>query len=443
MSPLLMGLGAIAVMLVFVGLGVPVGFSMVVVAMAGLWMVGGEPLLLTTLSSLPYDFASQYGFVVIPMFVLMGALAESAGITEDFYTFFHRLLGRLRGGLLVVTILSSAGFAAISGSTMVNAVVFTRIGLPQMIRYGYDRGLSAGCIAAAGTLAAIIPPSIMLVVYALLTGESTGALLIAGVVPGLLTAAAYIVCVLVVSAIRPQAAPASDMAFTTREKLDSLSRIGPFLALAIIVVGGIYSGAMFPSSAGAVGAVGAFALLVIRRLRARAPMDWPGLSRSVRDAASTTAMLFIVIIAGLLLSRVFVYSGFVDEIVIAMRESELPRYGVLLIIVAMYLLLGCFMDTLSMTVVTVPFIHPIIVSLGFDPIWFGIVLIKLIEIGVLTPPVGLNLFAVLSASDGEVTSGQLFRGIMPFFLTECGVLTLLIAAPEITLWLPRAMIGGG
>ena len=441
MDPLLVGGLSIAAMLAMIALGVPVGLGIALVAIVGLYHIGGMPLMMTTLEGLPYEFASQYGFVVIPMFILMGALAENARITEDFYTFFYRLLGRLRGGLLMVTILSSAGFAAISGSTMVNAVVFTRIALPQMIRFGYDRAISAGCIAAAGTFAALIPPSIMMVIYALLTGESIGALLIAGILPGLLTALAYLVGVAIMVRINPDIAPVPEIRFTAREKLSSFLSIGPFVVLAVIVIGGIYSGVMFPSSAGAVGAAGAFVLLVVRRLLAGGDFGWPAIGRAFRESAATTAVLFLVIIAGLLLSRVFVYSGFVSEIVSAIEESGLTRWGVLVVIVLMYLVLGCFMDTVSMTVVTVPFVYPIIVSLGFDPIWFGVILIKLIEMSVLTPPVGLNLFAVLSAAEGQITSAQVFRGVLPFFLIECVVLVVLILVPEISLFLPEMMSG--
>jgi C4-dicarboxylate transporter, DctM subunit len=439
MEPIYAGLLAIVSMLALIALAVPVGAAIAFVAIVGLWLIGGAPLMLTTLQGLPYQFASQYGFVVIPMFILMGAFAELSGITKDFFTFFYRLLGRVRGGLLMVTTLSSAGFAAISGSTMVNAVVFTRIALPQMIRFGYDRSISAGCIAAAGTFAALIPPSIMMVVYALLTGESVGLLLVAGIVPGLFTVGVYLAAIAVMTRLKPQIAPLPAERFTVREKFESFTAIWPFALLAVIVIGGIYSGAMYPSSAGAVGAVGAAAIMLIR---GKIQKDLPGrkvIFTALQRAAMTTSVLFLVIIAGLMLSRLFVYSGFVDDIVDAIKGLAISPYAVLMVILLMYLLLGCFMDTISMTVVTVPFVYPIVTGLGFDPIWFGVILIKLVEIGVLTPPVGLNLFAVISSADGEVTSGQMFRGILPFLIVEAVVLTVLVAFPEITLWLPNLM----
>ncbi len=431
MSPLALGLCAIVTMLALILIRIPVAFVIALVGLIGLYTIGGEVLVVSTLEGLPYTFSSQYSFVVIPMFILMGSFAEISGITRELYTFFYHLLGRVRGGLLMVTTLSSAGFAAISGSTMVNAVVFTRLALPQMIRFGYDRGISAGCIAAAGTFAALIPPSIMMVIYALITGESIGKLLIAGIIPGLFTAAAYLVAIAVFVRIKPNWAPIPSESFSIREKLESFRKIWPFGLLSALIIGGIYSGMMFPSSAGAVGAAGAFIILVMRR-RAK----WGEVSNALTSAATTTAVLFLIIVSGLILSRFFVYSGFIDEIVSAIDSFSINPYLVFAAIIVMYVILGCFMDTLSMVVVTVPFVHPIVMSLGFDPIWFGIIMIKIIEIGVLTPPVGLNLFAVIGSAKGEINTSQMFRGIMPFLLVELLVLLLLIIFPGIITWLP-------
>lgn len=440
MDPIYTGVSSVLIVLVLIGVGIPIGYSIAAVALGGLYLIGGPTLILTSVEGIPYEFASQYGFVVIPMFILMGAFAEISGITKDFYDFFYRLLGKVRGGLLMVTILSSAGFAAISGSTMVNAVVFTRIALPQMLSFGYDRALAAGCIAAAGTFAALIPPSIMMVVYALLTGQSIGELLIAGIVPGLLTAVAYLVLVGVMAHIKPSLAPVPDVQFTLRDKLTSFYSIWPFVLLAIIVIGGIYTGAMPPSSAGAVGAVGAFIIMVLRSALRKEPIARKDIYASMRGAALTSASLFLIIIAGLLLSRFFVYSGFVDEIVYFIRDLDIQPYMVIAAIILMYLILGCFMDTVSMTVVTVPFIYPIVVNLGYDPVWFGVVLIKLIEIGVLTPPIGLNLFAVISSAQGRISTQDMFRGVVPFLILELFILAALYMFPGIVLWLPSLMI---
>ncbi len=435
MEPLLLGFLAIGAMLTLALLGVPIAVALGLSGLGGLFLVGGERLLLTTLETLPYRATAQYSYVTIPMFILMGVIASTARVTDDLYEAFHRLFAKVRGSLYMVTTLSSAGFAAISGSTIVNAAVFTRLALPQMIRYGYDRGLGAGCIAAAGTFAALIPPSIMMVIYSLLTGESTGRLLIAGVVPGLLTAFAYIVGIAILVRLRPGVAPPVPADYTLSQKLESLSRIGPFLILAVIVIGGIYTGIMFPSSAGAVGAVGAFLIAVFRRAMT------PGrLMENLKDTARTTAVLFIVLIAGLIFSRFLVFSGFIDEVAWFVEDAGISPTVVLLLLVVMYIVLGMFIDTVSMVVVTVPFVHPLMMSLGYDPIWLGVVIIKLAEISVITPPVGLNLFAVLAAARGDVQSRQLFRGVLPFLAVEMVVLAILISVPAISLWLPNRML---
>lgn len=437
MDPLSLGAAAIALMLVLVAAGIPVAFSMGLVALGGLWLVGGDRMMFGTLRTLPYSVSSEYAFVVIPMFVLMGALASASGATADLYAAFYRLFCRVRGSLYMVTTLSSAGFAAISGSTIVNAAVFTRIALPQMLRFGYDGSLAAGCIAAAGTFAALIPPSIMMVIYALLTGESIGRLFMAGVLPGLLTAFMYVVGIAVYIRFRPHLAPEPTEQFTTRQKLESLGRVWPFALLVVVVLGGIYSGAMFPSSAGAVGATGAFLIAV-----ARGRLSGKSFADCLRDAAVTTTVLFLLIVSGLIFSRFLVFSGFITEITSFIQAQGISIYVVMALIIVMYIVLGMFIDTVSVTVVTIPFVYPIIVNLGMDPIWFGVIVIKLIEISAITPPVGLNLYAVLTSAEKRVNAGQLFRGVVPFLFIEMVVLAILILFPAISLWLPNRMMGG-
>lgn len=436
MDALLLGVVAILAMLALVGLGIPVAFSMGLVAAAGLLHVGGAPMLVTTLKTLPYSVSAEYAFIVIPMFVLMGAVASVSGVTADLYNAFYRLFSRARGSLYMVTTLSSAGFAAISGSTIVNAAVFTKIALPQMLRFGYDRKLSAGCIAAAGTFAALIPPSIMMVVYSLLTGELIGRLFIAGIIPGLFTAAAYLVGIYVMVRVRPELAPPVTDAFARQEKLESLGRVWPFALLATVILGGIYSGAIFPSSAGAVGAIGAILIALVKQR-----LTGASLAACLRETAITTSVLFLLIVAGLMFARLLVFSGFIAEAIGFINDLNWNRYVVLSIIIIMYLILGMFIDTVSVTVVTIPFVFPIIVNLGFDPIWFGIIVIKMIEISAITPPVGLNLYAVISSSDKAIQATDLFYGVVPFIVIEIIVLLILIALPGISLWLPNRMMG--
>ena len=437
-DPVFLGFIAIVCALFLTLMGIPVAVGLGLTGLGGLWIVGGDILVTTTLETLPHEALNQYSFVVIPMFVLMGVVASYARITNDIYDACYRFMSRIKGSLYMVTVMSSAGFATISGSTIVSAAVFTRLALPEMIRYGYNPGLGAGCIAAAGTFATLIPPSIMMLIYALLTGESIGRLFIAGAVPGFMTAAVYLLLLWIMMRAKPDLAPPVDKRFSWSEKREALSRVGPFAVLAVLVIGGIYSGLVFPSSAGAVGAIGAFACAYWRNIRKPSQV-----MTCLRETSETATAIFLVLIGGLIFSRYLVFSGFVTDAVDLITTSGIEPWQVLLTIIIGNLILGMFIDTVSITVVTVPFIHPIIVGLGYDPIWFGVLLIKLIEISAITPPVGLNLFAVMAAAKSAVETGALYRGVIPFLIIELIILTLLTLFPEITLWLPNLVLGDG
>ena len=429
-----MGVIGIGGLIFFAALGVPIAFCITLVGAVGMALVTDVDFLLVTFQTLPYATASEYAFAVIPMFVLMGALASSAGIISELYVAVNRWLEGVRGGLYIATAVASAGFAAISGSTVVNAAMFTRIALPEMLALGYNRGISAGCIAAAGTFAALIPPSLTFVIFGILTGESIGELFIAGIVPGLLTAAFYVVCIPIMLRVKPEWAPRVEIHSTLREKLAGMTGIWPMLLLVFIVLGGIYTGITPPTAAGALGAIGALQIALGRR-KIGAGQIW----ESVRQTAELTSVLFIIIIGGLLFSRFLVVSGFVADLTILVTDSGLTPEMFILAMVVMYLIMGMFIDPLSMMVMTVPFVYPVIKAFGMDPIWFAIVLTKMIEIAVITPPVGLNLFAVVSAAGGRVRTGEMFTGILPFVAMEVVILTILVLFPGISTWLPNTM----
>ena len=434
MDPLFVGCFAIAAMLALAAAGLPVGIAMAAVSLAGMGWLFGLPLMLTTAQTLPYAVASDFAFVVVPMFILMGAVTAATGIMSEMYTAAHRWTAGLRGSLYYATTLAAGGFGAINGSTVVSSILFTKIALPEMARFGYLTSLSAGCICAAGTFAALIPPSIAMVIYALLTEESVGALLIAGLLPGLLTVGVYLAGLRILIAVRPQIAPATTERFTLAEKLASLKGLWAILLLIVIVMGGIYTGVMFPSTAGAAGAGGALAIGFLRRR-----MTGRGVWESLKESAVMTAVLFLIIIGGLLLSRLLVVSGAIASITDFVEQLGLTPNGFMAMVVLIYIVLGMFIDGVSMLVMTVPVLHTIAVTLGIDPIWFGVVIVKLIEIGAITPPIGLNLFAVIGASQGTVQSGMLFRGIAPFIAMEILTLGLLLVFPEIATWLPAQM----
>lgn len=434
MDPLVLGLVALAVLLVLIGAGIPVSISMLLVGSLGLWATVGSTFMLSTVETLPFALGSDFALVVIPMFILMGALTAATGITRELYDAAHRWTAFARGGLYYATTLASGAFGAINGSTVVSAALFTQIALPEMRKFGYSLPLSAGCICAAGTFAALIPPSVAMVLYALLVEESVGAMLMAGLLPGALTVLVYLAGTWVMVRLRKDAAPLERPQFTLGERLQSLKGVWATAVLAALVMGGIYSGTMFPSTAGAAGAAGALAIgLARRRLTAG------GFRDALREAIEMTAMLFAILIGGMLLSRFLLVSGVIGAVSGFATDSGLGAAGFLAVVIAIYLVLGAFIDGLSLLVMTVPLLHPVAVSLGLDPIWFGVIVIKLIEIGAITPPVGLNLFAVSGASRGLVTTRGLYLGVLPFLVMELVTLALLILFPAITLWLPGTM----
>lgn len=426
---------ALLVALVLSAIGVPIGVGLGVVGVLGMWVLAGSQFATTTLQTLPYNVAGQYAFVVVPMFVLMGAITSESGATQNLFSFTERLLRGFRGSLLHATTFASAGFAAISGSTVVNAALFTKVALPQMARHGYDKAFAAGCIAAAGTLAALIPPSLSFVVYGILTNEPIGQLLIAGIVPGILTALAYVVVIAIAVKLKPDLAPRPATRLAWRERFEGLSRLWPILTLAFFFIGGIYSGLMTPSSAGAVGAAGALAIALIQR---RLPLA--KFRSSLESTVAITSALFMIVIGGLLFSRFLLVSGAINESASFIVDAGVGGWAFLIGIVAIYIVLGMFMDPMSMLVMTLPFFYPVVKQFGFDGIWFGVIVVKLVEIAVITPPVGMNLFAVVSASEGQVKIEQIFRGVWPFVMTEVVVLAVLMLFPALSVALPRMML---
>ncbi|MBI1384362.1 MAG: TRAP transporter large permease subunit [Rhizobiales bacterium] len=427
---------SIGALFVFLLAGVPVGIALGVVGVAGMYFAVGEAFVLGQVASLPYSVTSNYAYAVLPLFVLMGILAEKAGITEEVFRAADVWLRRVRGGLYQAVIVGSAVFAAISGSTMVNAVVFTRIAYPEMLKMGYSRSLSIGSIAASGSFAAMIPPSITMVIYAIITEQSVGRLLIAGIVPGILTAIVYMIGIAVIVRINPSVAPLAGVRTSWRDRFLALRWLWGIAFLVTLVLGGIYAGVFPPSAAGAVGAAGAL-LFAMLRLGQR---FFPSLLPALRDAASISCVIFLILIGGLLFSRMLVVSGVIDELVTLITTFASTPLRFLILVSVLYLVLGCFLDTTSMMVVTLPFVFPVVQQLGIDPIWFGIVLVKLIEISVITPPVGLNLFAVMGAVDSGTNFGHVVRGVLPFIALELIVLALLIMYPELSLWLPQQMM---
>lgn len=426
---------AVVALLVLLAMGTPVAVAMGLVGIAGMFAVGGAPLALSQLHTLPYQLGADYVFAVVPLFVLMGSFVTIGGLAGDLYDSAEKWLRHVRGGLYYTTILASTAFGAASGSSIVNASVFTRLALPEMLRRGYARQFSSACISSVGTIDAMIPPSVAMVIYAIITEQSLGRLMLAGIVPGLLTAGLYLALVKVYVSWKPQLAPAPGPKVQLIERMASLKGVWVVTLLFLVLMGGIYLGLFSPSSAGAVGAFGAFLVVLIRRRLAR-----EGFWEALRSTASITSVLFVVIIGGLFLSRMLVSTGAINELVEAIQRLSPSPWLVIALTIVIYSVMGCLLDSTSMMIVTLPFLFPLSQAAKIDPIWFGILVIQLVELSTITPPVGMNLFATVSAADGLVTLEDVIRGILPFLALNFVMLGILIAFPSLALWLPDSMI---
>jgi C4-dicarboxylate transporter DctM subunit len=434
MEPALAGFIVMFVMFGMLGMGVHIGVALGLCGTLGTLLVIGTDAAWAQLATIPFSTTNSFTLAVIPLFILMGSLSTQAGLTTDLYRAAHSWLGRLPGGLAMATTLASAAFGAASGSTVVNAAVFTKMALPEMTAFGYDKRLSAGCIAASGTLASLIPPSILMVIYAILTEQSVAQLLMAGLVPGLLSAALYMIGIYAIAKRYPHLAPQSDIQITWGDKLRSLNGVWGIGFLFMLVIGGIYSGLFVPTYAGAVGAFGAFLIVVAKgRLDGRTTLE------TFKDAGVTTSVIFIIVIGGIIFARYLTYTGLVTDITEALLALELNKYAYLFAFAGIYLVLGMLIDPIAIMVITLPVMYPILTGAGFDPIWLGVIAIKLAEMSLITPPVGLNVYVVRSASPIPLKLEEVFAGVMPFLVIDVFTLLLLIFIPEITLFLPTLM----
>jgi tripartite ATP-independent transporter DctM subunit len=434
MDPLLLGVLGFAVLTALVTAGVRIVFAAAAVGILGLVMMRGLEVGTSIAGIVPHSATAHYTLSVLPMFILIGFLAHEAGLTEASFRAARAWVGHLPGGLAIATVFAAAGFAAVSGATTATAAVFARVAIPEMLAAGYGPRLAAGVVASAGTLAALIPPSAILVIYAIIVEESVGRLLLAGVVPGLATALIYGVVIVVMARLDPRTTPAVP-AVGWGQRLRSLKATIGIVVVAIIILGGIYSGLATPTEAGALGVFAVMVTaLVQRRLTRRALVE------ALVRTAGLTVMIFAIIWGVMIFVRFLGFSGlpaaFADWVV----GLPVPPLAVLLAILALYVLMGMFMDAIGMLLLTLPVVFPAVVALGYDPIWFGIVLVKLVEIGLVTPPIGLNCFVVKGAAP-EVALDDIFRGILPFVLADLVLIALLIVFPSIVLALPNAMLG--
>jgi len=394
----------------------------------GNWTAGMNMVLLQAV-----DITSSYTLMVIPMFVLLGSIGATSGITSDLFNAFYRWLGRVPGGVAVATISTCAAMASITGSSVAVATAMTRVALPALRNFNYDERLSLGCIAMGGTLAIMIPPSIAFVLYGIFAEQSIGRLLIAGLIPGLFTAALFAIKIVVRCKLDPTLGPRGPV-FSWRQKFESLAWFLPFFGIVFLVFAGILLGIWTPVESGAGGAI-----LVLLLAAWRRSVTFQGLIRACRDAAMASASIFIIVIGSMTFGQFLALNGFSDRFAAWIIGMEFSRFELFCLFVAIYIVLGCLMEVTSILALTIPLVLPIVIKVGWDPIWFGVIIVLLMEIAAVTPPVGLNLYA-MKATLPDIDLHRIYMGAIPFWLVVVGVIFTLYALPDLALWLPARMI---
>lgn len=434
MSATLIGIIGIAALFGLMMFRTPIAFAMLLVGFFGYALLrdlnSAGALLLTE----TYSTVSSYTLIVVPMFILLGNISSAAGFSRGLYDAANAWVGRMPGGLASASVLGCAAFSAVSGSSVATAVTIGKVAMPEMKRLGYSDGLSAGSVAAGGTLGFLIPPSTAFVLYAILTEESIGRLFMAGILPGLLMTALFVLTVWGVVMINPAAGPRGEK-LPLRAKLGTLTDSVPLLAIIIISIGGIYIGAFTPVEASGVGAGLVIALALFRR-----KLTWRGFRDAVLETLKTSAMLYFIVISANVLNPFFAMTQIPQTLGGSLTSLGLGPYETLFVILVFYVLLGMFMDELAMIVLTIPIVYPIIMQLGFDPIWFGVVLVIVVQMGLIAPPVGLNVFVVRSVVP-DVPLLTIYRGVAPFLIAMVVALLLIIVFPQIALVIPNSMFG--
>ena len=434
MSTEWIGALGILVLLVLLVLRIPVAFSIFVVGLGGVAILDSPSSALSLLASETFTLASNAELIVIPLFILMGNVATEAGMSRKLYDAAYALIGSIRGGLASATVVGCAGFAALCGSSVASALTMGRVSLDEMKRYNYSAKLSTGAVAAGGTLGILIPPSTGFVIYAILTQQSIGRLFLAGVLPGLMLCLLFVIAITLMSTLKPALAPAGPKT-SRREKADGLLGAMPILFVILLTIGGIYTGIFSPVEAAAVGA-GLMVLFGAAMRKLTLASFW----RAAQGSISTTATVMLILIAAHMLNPFLALSHIPQALGDYLTSLDIGPYGVLLLILACYLVLGCFLEGFAMLVLTMPIFFPVITALGFDPIWFGVLVVLTLEMGLISPPVGVNVFIVKSVAP-QVPLKDIFIGVMPFWLVMIVAILLMIVFPDIVLVLPNAMMG--
>lgn len=432
MAPETAGWIGVAALIVAVLLGIPVAYAMGVIGIVGAYFLIGPEATRGIVEIVPFSTVASYSFSIVPLFVVMGYLVYHAGFATDLFKTARAWLGHRRGGIPMAAVLGCAAFGAASGSGLASTATLARITIPEMIASGVDKRLAYGVVAAAGPLAQMIPPSVLLIIYAIIAEQSAGKLLIAGIVPGLIIVAVYLVTIFVRVAMNPALAPAAPVRVPLAERLAGLRHMWGIGVLSLVVIGGIYSGIFTPTEAGAIGASWSLLLIVMVR-----KLTWAVLKDSIVETIRTTSMVFLIVIGA------FIFSHFLSitrlPTTLSSLITGLPVAPVVIIIgiVVLYLILGLFIDMVAAMFITLPIILPAVTELGYDPVWFGVLVVFLAEIALATPPFGIGLFIIKGVVNADIT--DIVRGVTPFIVADFVILAILVAFPQLVLFLPNLM----
>ena len=429
-DPLLVGITAFLVLIFLLAITVPIGVAMMLCGVGGLAMIIGLVPSLSLFGTTVMQSVVTYDLSIIPLFILMGALASRSGLSQELYDAFNAWLGGFRGGLALATVGACGAFAAICGSSVATAATMSKVALPEMKKYRYSDSMATGSVAAGGIIGILIPPSVILVLYGLLTESSIGDLFIAGFLPGILTILVFMIVISIVTRLHPDSGPAGEKS-TWKQKLNATLKTWAITALFATVIGGIYFGVFTPTEAAGVGAFGALFIAFSRKRLNREMMK-----ETLLETGQTSAMIFTILIGAITLNNLVIFSGLANALADFVSGLNMSPATVMLIILLMYLIMGCFLDALAMILLTVPIFYPIVLDLGYDPIWFGIIVVMVVELGLITPPIGMNVF-VIKGMVQSVPLVSIYKGVLPFVIGQVVLIIAVFLIPEIALWLPE------
>lgn len=437
MSPTFIGITGIIIMILMFMTRMPVAFVMASVGFVGFSCMISTDAGLVLLSRNVYETFNSYDLTTIPLFILMGQLGFNSGISKRLYDAGYKFMGNVRGGLAMATVSACTAFGAVCGSSPATAATMATVGLPEMKRYGYDDELATGSVASGGGIGMIMPPSVVLIIYGILTEQSIGALFVAGIFPALLVTLLFILCIYIRCRISPEQGPPGER-FSWPEKLKALLGLGETLAVFTLVIGGIFIGLFTPTEAAAIGAFGILLIAIVRR-----QISWQGFVKSLMETLRTSCMVLMLIAGAVIFGKFLAVTRIPFEIAGWVAGLEMSPVLVMGVIIGIYFIGGCFMDALAFVTLTVPIFFPVVMELGFDPIWFGIIIVMVTEMGVITPPVGINVYVVYGVAKNvlkeEIPLEKIFKGIFPFLIAIIVGVVMLIMFPSIILFLPNLM----